>query len=136
MTAMSRTPSPDGARGQDDYGSKAAYKLLLRVVDYQTGGPDETLPAMVSGGSLYGTLVSKGDLSHEQADTARRAALQNDDLLKWPGPEGRDRYALVEDDALRDVIEEQANRENPDRELIATCNKLRTQLGGSGDDGE
>lgn len=38
------------------------------------------------------------------------------------------RYAVVTEDALQDVIEEQVRRENPDAKLIGRCNHLIAEL--------
>lgn len=115
-------------RAQSGRSSKEIYEKVLRVVDYQTTGPDGDLPAGVKESSLYTVLVANGDLEHSAADRARRAALENGDLLRWRGPEGRVRYAVVEEDAPRDVIGEQNTRENLNEELVMRCKQLINSL--------
>ena len=127
---MSRASHSPARRNGSDRSSKEIYEKVLRVVDYQTTGPGGDLPAGVKEGTLYKILVADGPFSHDETDRARRAALENGDLLRWRGPEGRVRYAVVEEDALRDVIGEQNTRENLNEELVMRCKQLIAQLEG------
>lgn len=122
---VSRSASQNAVRSSS---SKEVYESLLRVVDYQTTGPDDDLPAIVREAPLYKILVAEGPFSHGAADRARRAALENGDLLRWRGPESRMRYAVVREDALRDVVAEQNTRDQLNEELVMRCKQLINSL--------
>jgi hypothetical protein len=101
---------------------KEFYEDILRVVDYH---PGEGFTA----GMRLGPLVSNRTRAGYELDAIEKAvsaARENDDLLQYTDHEGRQRVTLTDDESLLDVIEAEAQRENPNQELIARCNALRT----------
>jgi len=102
---------------------KELYESILRVVEYNTG---DGFTAGMHLGSLVANRTRAGhDLDAIQ--TALKAARENGDLLQYTDHEGRQRVTLTDDSSLLTVIKDEANREHPNEELIARCNKLRTQ---------
>ena len=106
----------------EDRSPQETYEHVLNVVEYNTGGPQAC-------GIRYATLMtiaaSHGPDKPEDVRTAVRAALHNDDLLFWHDEQGRKRFTRADDEqAIRQVIERQAERADPDRNAIGQANKL------------
>jgi hypothetical protein len=103
---------------------KRLYHRVLRVVRYQTGGPDvpNDQPAGARLPVILGSLCTEASVS--DAQRAIRAAVENGDLLVYEGADGRRRYARTTDRGLRSLIAEQADRVPPRRDLIGRCNRL------------
>jgi hypothetical protein len=87
---------------------KDCYEAVLRTVDLNTGRP------MLPGQSrlrLKTILCADGQWESEQVDKAVNAAIQNGDLIEWPGLPFRDgtRVTRAEEEDLRELLGE-ANR--------------------------
>lgn len=112
--------NPDGRQER-----KAVYEGVLRAVERNTGGRQ---PAGIRLTTLLANRCRAGD-DREQVEKAIRAARENGDLIRWADHEGRTRLARTDDDSLLEVIEQEAETENPDQGLIGWCNDLRQQGG-------
>lgn len=126
---MSPRPADDPLR--------AARDRTLGTVHKQTGDPQ---PVGIAVQHLYLTAVRHGSLTHEQARTARDAALEHDLLVAYEDADGTTRYGLtpegvdaVEDasmpiydradeDALRAVLETETSRPEPSKAVIGWVN--------------
>lgn len=126
---MSPRPADDPLR--------AARDRTLGTVHKQTGDPQ---PVGIAVQHLYLTVVRHGSLTHEQARTARDAALEHDLLVAYEDADGTTRYGLtpegvdaVEDasmpiydradeDALRAVLETETSRPEPSKAVIGWVN--------------
>lgn len=104
--------------------SKERYEKVLDFVRLNTGGPNQQLPAFMSGDALWRKL-SNSELTQGEGDKAIKAALQNDDLLRYDGG-----YAVVEEESLQAIIETEAQSEDPNKALIGKCNTLLSDLRG------
>lgn len=115
----------DAHKSSDDTESreqrKARYEELLRTVELNTGDPQ---PPGARRPQILGSLARAGHPT-DKAKAALQAAVENEDLLRYTGPEGRTRYALTTDEMLLAVIEAETTRPSPDQEIIAECNQLR-----------
>lgn len=108
----------------------------MNIIAMNTGHPQKPL---ATARGLWTTAVSHGSLSHEDASKAVRAAVENDDVVKWVDGEGTVRYALTDSgqdraeletsvygredvEALRECVSVEASRESPNQEFIAWAN--------------
>lgn len=73
---------------------RRAYEHVVECVRHQTS-PKQ--PPGVTGGQLWTHLVDHGNLDHEEANKARQAALENDDLVQWRDTDGTTRYTCADD---------------------------------------
>lgn len=113
-----------------------SYGRMMNIIAMNTGHPQEPLAAARG---LWTTAVSHGPLSQEDASKAVRAAVENDDVIKWVDGEGKVRYGLTDSgqdraeletsvygekdvEALRECISVEASRESPNQEFIAWAN--------------
>jgi len=118
---------------------RADYETVLSTIRANTGDP---MPPLVDATALFTTTVANGRLSHEHATNALRAAVENGDVLRWTDGEGTIRYALTSDgldsvtgsnpygdaEALREVIETEASRANPDKDVIGWANRRLAEI--------
>lgn len=122
---------------------RAAQTQLLQTVLLNTGDPQ---PVAIAPQHLYLSTVAHGSVEHEHARKARDAALENDLLVAYEARDGTTRYGLTEagvaeiDDAelpiydaadegaLRAVVETEAARPEPDKDVIGWANRHLSSL--------
>ena len=120
------------------------YHHLLETVRHQTGDPQHVL---VPGTGLW-TVLSSASIDTSDAITAMQAAIENGHVIKWTDGEGRHRYGLTGDGIdeaphaeaplygpadephLRAVIETEASRDDPDRDVIGWANRRLAAIEG------
>jgi hypothetical protein len=73
---------------------KHAYEHVLNCVRHQT---TRKQPPGVTAGQLWTHLVDHGSLDHEEANKARQAAIENDDLVQWRDTDGTTRLTCADD---------------------------------------
>ena len=105
--------------------SRARYRQVVGAVRKNTGGKQ---PPLVSERAIRSICCSTGSLDVDNYETALKAAVQRDDLLRWHG-----QLAVAEPEPLRAVIEAEAASDSPRKALIGRCNQL---LDGNGRDQE
>jgi hypothetical protein len=115
---------------------KDRYHTLLGILRANTG---HGMPPLLAGSALWVT-VGHSSLGQTDALRALQATIEQGDTLRWPDAEGTTRYGLTQSGydalpystpqfvpedraALRGVIEIEAGREDPDREVIAWANR-------------
>jgi hypothetical protein len=126
----SATPTEDPlTEGDTRKGRRLRYEYVLDEVADRTG---DGMPASISAFDLKGRLHRRG-IRAEDMDSAIKAAKQHDELIEFTGPEGRPHLALNTVEAIRDVIEEESERDHPDQQLIGRLN-MRVQTLQEGDD--
>lgn len=81
---------------------KDRYHAVLRTVAANT---TEVQPPGIRPAHIKVHLVSNGRYTAEGVDSAIRAAVEHDDLVKWTDGEGRTRYTLATTADLRRVAE-------------------------------
>lgn len=98
-----------------------AYERVLSIVDHNTGGKQR---AMVARTSVTQIAVSIGIV-----DPAKRvrAAIENDDLLRYHG-----RVCRTDEESLRAVILQEADAKHTRKTLVGRCNRALEEV----DDGE
>lgn len=122
---------------------RANYEQILSTIRANTGDP---MHPLVGATALWTTAVSHGRLDHDAATSALRAAVENGAVLRWTDADGTVRYALTTDgldavtglspygeadaDALRGVIETEAEREDPDKTVIGWANERLAEVDG------
>lgn len=118
-------PKPDRQR---------AYEMTIECVHAQTS-PKQ--PPGVEPKRVWMHLVRHGPLSHDEARTAKQAAVENGDLIQWRDADGTVRLTRADDedalerarDWLVDGIDEWTES---DREQLGTLNAALMEV--SGDD--
>jgi len=125
---------------------KDRYHTLLGILRGNTG---HGMPPMLAGSALWVT-VGNGSLAHTDAVRALQATIEQGDTRRWTDAAGTTRYGLTQSGydalpystpqfvpedrpALRGVIEIEAGRDNPDREVIAWANRWLDTIQGDGD---
>jgi len=134
---MSETEQPT----RDD--RRERYHRLLETVRHQTGDPQHVL---VTGRALW-TVLSSANIETSDAIKAMQAAIENGHVIQWSGPDGRHRYGLTADgiaeaphataplfgpddeDTLREVIEDEASTDDPNRDVIGWANRRLAGIG-------
>jgi hypothetical protein len=124
---------------------KARYERMARAIAHNTGDPQ---PPMIDATALFTVTVANGSLDSEAAKHALQAAVENGDVLRWRDAEGGVRYGLTDsgikgtsdvsrpllspadEDALRDIIETEADRADPNRDVIGWANRRLAALEG------
>ena len=99
---------------------KVRYKQVVETVRQNTGG---TQPPLISESAARVTACSAGSLDVDHYETALKAAVQNDDLLRWHG-----QLAVAEPDPLQAVIEAEVASDSPRKALIGRCNQLLDEV--------
>jgi len=101
-------------------GNRIRYEVVLNLVRERTA---EDMRPTISQFDLLGRLRQKG-VPHDYAETAIQAALDNDDLVSWSGPDGRRQLAtLSEASRLRRAIKAEADREHPRKDVTGFLNR-------------
>jgi len=103
---------------------KHAYEHLLRCVHHQTS--PKQAPGCTAG-QLWTHLVDHGELDQREAKKAKRAAVENGDLVEWRDADGTVRLTCADDadrlerarDWLTDQIDEWGER---DKEALGRIN--------------
>lgn len=103
------------------------YEAILRVVDYQTGGPDTALPAGVRATTIGQNRTHAGE-DWQDVESALQAAVEHDDLLRYRDRDGHVRYTRRTVDGLQALVATEAQHEHPDQDLIARCNRILQAL--------
>lgn len=108
---------------EDEVEPKERYQALLRAVEYNTGGPNSVSPQPPAAAkhSIYGTLC-RGRYEPDGVDKSLRAAISNGDLLRVE-VDGTTRLARTSEDALRELAVWAAEREDPNRDVVAKANR-------------
>ena len=100
---------------------KARYKQVVETVRQNTGGRQ---PPLISEPAARVTAAcSAGSLDLDHYENALKAAVQNDDLLRW-----HDQLAVAEPDPLQAVIEAEVASDSPRKALIGRCNQLLDEV--------
>jgi hypothetical protein len=75
-------------------------------------------------------LSNRGQAGHDwqAVESALQAAVSRGDLIRYQGRRGEPRFAARTAAGLEAVIEAQAARDHPDRELIARCNQALQEV--------
>ena len=118
--------------------TQRAYHRALSTIEKNAGDPQ---PVLLKATSLWQSLVANGSLGHGVAENALRAATENGHVVRWTDTEGQYRYGLTVDgvaelpnaglpvydaadeSALRDVIETEAARAEPNQAVIGWANQ-------------
>jgi hypothetical protein len=118
------------------------YHHLLGTIDKQTGHGG---PIMIQGGPLWST-INYTEIEHTDAVRAMQAAIENDHVRRWVDAEGHNRYGVTdggidahptierptytsEDVAgLREVVEVEAGRDDPEKAVIAWANRRLSEV--------
>jgi hypothetical protein len=97
---------------------KRRYRRAVRIVEHNTGGAEHPQPPTASEPSVIGTAVRAG-IDPDRTRSVIQAAL-GEDLVRF------DDRSLARFDrrALLDVIETEAQSDQPDRHRVAWCNQL------------
>lgn len=103
-----------------------AYERVTETIKRQTGGRRRPTASLRH---IRVTAVSHGSLEPEEFESALRAAIENNDVARIG-----QRVCLAEPDALRAVIQRQAELDEPDRAVIGTLNTWIDQLDDDRDD--
>lgn len=94
------------------------YEQVLDAIEHNTGGADHPQPPGIRKPNLMVVLVLHGSLTVSEAESALKAARENEDVVRYEGRAGRWRYIRATEDAFRDLIGAENQRENPRTELI------------------
>jgi len=126
---------------------KDRYHTILGILRANTG---HEMPPLLSGAALWVT-VGNGSLTHTDGVRALQATIEQGDTLRWTDADGTTRYGLTQSGhdalpystpqfvpadrpALRQVLETEAGRDDPDREVIAWANRWLDTIQGDGDE--
>jgi len=96
--------------------SKARYRQVIGAVRQNTGGKQ---PPLVSESAVRSICCSTGSLDVDNYETALKAAVEHEDLLRWHG-----QLAVAESDPLQAIIEGEIAPKSPRKGLIGRCNQL------------
>lgn len=96
------------------------YQFVLNAVEYNTGGPQP--PGLRR--PVLKQLYARAGHDTEEFGDVLEAAIFNDDLLEWQA-DNATRYTRTIDADLLAVIEAEVASDDPDRDLIGHCNRLR-----------
>lgn len=107
-----------------DSDPRRVYERVLRIVQYNTGGPQ---PASVWRLSTVSIATNAG-MDSNQVDKAVRAARDNGDLLAHDR-DGHTRLARTDTASVRSLLLEEADREPSDKALVGKCNRLLDEAG-------
>jgi len=120
---------------------QSRYHQLLGTIDKNTG---HGAPVMLRGGPLWST-INYTPIDHTDAVRAMQAAIENDHVRRWTDAEGNTRtdggiethpyierptYTSEDVAGLRDVIEVEAGRDDPDKAVIAWANRRLSEVEG------
>lgn len=94
------------------------YQGVFGAID-KTG--DER-PGM-SAHELYYNRCDQAGIRLPKVKRAIRAAVENDELIRVNGPDGKMRYIPAEEETLRECVEWLAEADDPNREEIAKVNQ-------------
>jgi hypothetical protein len=120
----------------DTRDSKARYTALLGTIRANTGHGQ---PPLLSASGLW-VIIGNSSMAHTDGVRAMQAARENGAVIRWVDGEGTVRYALTQSGfemcdsslppyaaedgpALRGVIETEASRAEPDRDVIGWANR-------------
>lgn len=127
--------APDDAPDPDEHDpvwSRERYHAVLDRIEACTGGrnQDNDQPPGIDSMHIHLHLshASYGRYAPEAIDSALKAAVENKDVIRYPGIDGRMRYARRTPEGLMAVILEEAQREHPRRELIGWLNRQLDEL--------
>jgi hypothetical protein len=101
---------------------KARYKQVVETVRQNTGGKQ---PPLISESGIRVTACSTAGLDVDHYETALKAAVQNDDILRYHG-----QLAVAEPEPLQAVIEAEVAADSPRKALIGRCNQLLDEVDG------
>jgi hypothetical protein len=101
---------------------KARYKQVVETVRQNTGGKQ---PPLISESGIRVTACSTASLDVDHYETALKAAVQNDDILRYHG-----QLAVAEPEPLQAVIEAEVAADSPRKALIGRCNQLLDEVDG------
>lgn len=116
-----RSNSPDGG---PELEPKEQYQKLLRAVEYNTGGPDEPLPAGMEKNHALRTASGHGRYDVDGVKSAIRQAARRDGLLLWRDRDDCLRLTLTDEESLKALVAEENARPYPDVDLIEHCRDL------------
>lgn len=103
---------------------RALRDRVLRVVEYNTGGPQ---PVGTTERVVRQTLCANGSEDSEQVQKALRAAVENGLLLDWTTADGTWRYTRCLDEDL-DALARFAG-ERGARELVGRAYRAKAEVG-------
>lgn len=104
--------------------SKERYQKVLRVVEYQTTGPDGGLPAGARRSTVHQIACQYGYYDADGMLRAEKAAVAAGDLIPWRDREGRLRLTRTDESSLRDLIADENRRDDTCIELVERCGNL------------
>ena len=97
------------------------YEKLLRILDYQTATTDSNQPALLSRMELRNAATNAG-MDRETMKKRLRAAVENGHVLEWHGE-----FALVTEEKIEAVRDQEIAAENQRKMLIGKCNIILQQ---------
>lgn len=142
MSSPSQTPSDDGPTSESHADRRDRYRSILGAIHHNTGDPQYPV---VTASALW-TIVRHSNLSVRKATSSLKASRDNDHVIRWKNGDGKPCYGLTESaydeiphcdahgfgpedvDALREMIEVEASRPEPDQDLIGWCNTRLAEI--------
>lgn len=103
---------------------KERYQKILRVVEYNTGGPDDPVPAGASTSTVQQIACQYDYYDGEALKRSRAAAIKAEDLLIWRGRDSRLRLTRTDEESLKGLIAAENCRDDTCVELIERCREL------------
>ena len=110
-------PSTPAETSDED--RRERYERVLRIVAYQTGGPQRPLTP----DRVVRMLACRAGYDPDDVRSSLQAAVENGDLLRT-AREGRTLYARTDDESLQAVVLAEVERDDVDQDLIGRCYTL------------
>lgn len=113
-----------------DLEPREVYEKLCRIVEYNTGPPGPQLPAIPV--HTVRVHAEHANISQDEVSKALRAHRENDldGFIRYEDPEGIDRLVLTDPEMVWAAARYEADRDDPDREVVTTLYRIYVRLDG------